>query len=105
MSISFNLRPARQNLLSFVNIVSVAISLRCNAFIAVMQSAKLRNLNDSPATHYLPRNWTLLAQSQMRSGFMIVAEVVSQYPLQMFAGEAAEECGRRCARIWRCRPF
>jgi hypothetical protein len=49
-----------------------------------MQSAKLRNLNDSPATHYLPRNGTSLAQSQMRSRLMIVAEV-SQYPLQMFA--------------------
>jgi len=31
--------------LSFANTVSVAISLRCNAFIAVMQFAKLRNLN------------------------------------------------------------
>src|SRR5215472_6593335 len=48
-----------------------------------MQSTycKLRNFDDSPSTRYRPRNWALLSQSQMGSGFMIVAAIIFQRPL------------------------
>jgi len=44
------------------------MSLRCNAFITVMETAQLRDCCDPADTGDLPREWTLFAEPQMRSG-------------------------------------
>ena len=68
-------RPSGQLLLSFAKNASADMSLRGNAFITVMQTAELRDLDDSSHTRYLPRNRTLLAEAQMGPRSMVVTEI------------------------------
>ena len=44
-------------------IASADMSLRCNAFVAVMQTAQLRDLDEPSDTRDLPRKWTLLVNN------------------------------------------
>ena len=56
---------------------SAAMSLRCNAFITVMEAAHLWDCDDPADAGDLPRKWTLLGESQMGSGPMVVTEIGS----------------------------
>src|SRR5262249_16893121 len=58
---------------SFAKIASVAMSLRCDAFITVMKT-ELRDCDNLADTRDLPREWTLLVEPQMGSGPMVVTE-------------------------------
>jgi hypothetical protein len=49
--------------LSFAKNASAGIASRCNAFITVMQAAKVRNLDDPSDTRDLPSVRTLLVES------------------------------------------
>ena len=69
--------------LSFAKIASATMSLRCNAFITVMETAQLRDCDDPADTRDLPREWTLLVEPQMGPGPMVVTEIRSQGSLQM----------------------
>jgi hypothetical protein len=69
--------------LSLAKTASAAMSLRCNAFITVMETAQLRDCDDPADTGDLPREWTLFVEPQMGSGPMIVTEIPSQGSLQM----------------------
>src|SRR5215831_15854964 len=70
-------------MLSFAKTASSAMSLRCHAFITVMQTAELRDCDDPADTRDLPRERTLLVEPQMGPGPMVVTEIRSQGPLQM----------------------
>ena len=59
------------------------MSLRDNAFITVMQTGELRDLDDPSHTRYLPRNRTLLAEAQMGPRSVVVSEIRSQGSLEM----------------------
>ena len=72
-------------LLSFAKIAYGDISLRCNAFITVMQAAELWDLNDPSDTRDLPRKGTLLVEPQMRPRPVVVSEIRSQGSPQMVA--------------------
>ena len=61
---------------SFAKIASADVSLRCNAFITVMEDAQLWDLNDPSDPRDLPRKWTLLVEPQMRSRPVVVSEIV-----------------------------
>jgi hypothetical protein len=50
--------------LSFAKNASADMSLRGNAFITVMQTAELRDLDDPADTGDLPRNRTMLVEAQ-----------------------------------------
>jgi|SRR5579863_6097580 len=63
--------------LCFAKNASADMSLRGNAFITVMQTAELRDLNDPADTRDLPRNWTLLVEAQMDPRPMVVSEIPS----------------------------
>jgi hypothetical protein len=52
-----------REMLSFAKNAFAGIALRCNAFITVMQAAKVRNLDDPSDTRDLPCMWTLLVES------------------------------------------
>src|SRR5215472_14064438 len=69
--------------LSFAKTASAAMSLRCNAFITVMETAQLRDCEDPADARNLSREWTLLVEPQMGSGPMVVTEIPSQDTLQM----------------------
>jgi hypothetical protein len=49
--------------LSFAKNASAGIVLRRNAFITVVQAAKVRDLDDRSDTRDLPNMWTLLVES------------------------------------------
>jgi len=49
--------------LSFAKNASAGISLRCRAFVAVMQAAEVRNLDDRSDARDLPNMRTLLVES------------------------------------------
>ena len=63
--------------LSFAKTPSAAMSLRCDAFITVMEAAHLWDCDDPADAGDLPRKWTLLVESQMGSGPMVVTEIGS----------------------------
>ena len=69
--------------LSFAKIAYGDISLRCNAFVTVMQAAELWDLNDPSDTRDLPRKGTLLGQPQMRPRPVVISEIRSQGSPQM----------------------
>jgi hypothetical protein len=49
--------------LSFARNASADMSLGSNAFITVMQTAQVRDLDDASDTRYLPRNGTLFVEA------------------------------------------
>ena len=49
--------------LSLAKNASAGIALRCRAFVAVMQAAEVRNLDDRSDTRDLPNMRTLLVES------------------------------------------
>ena len=51
--------------LSIAKTASAAMSLRCRAFITVMETAQMRNGDDPADARNLPRVWTLLVEPQM----------------------------------------
>ena len=59
----------------FAKNASANISLRRNAFIAVMQAGELRNLDDPSHTQDWPRKWTLLVQAQMGPRSVVISEI------------------------------
>src|SRR5690349_9945118 len=59
------------------------MSLRCSAFITLMQTPELRDLDDLSHTRDLPRKRTLLVQPQMGPRFVVVSEIPSQGCLEM----------------------
>jgi hypothetical protein len=67
----------------FARNASVAISLCCSAFITVMQTAELRDCDDSSDNRDLARQWGLLVECQMGPRSVIVTKIRSQCPLQM----------------------
>ncbi len=69
--------------LSFAKTASAAMSLRCNAFVTVMKTAELRDCDNSADTRDPPRERTLLVETQMGSGRMVVTEIRGQGSLQM----------------------
>jgi glycosyltransferase involved in cell wall biosynthesis len=69
--------------LSFAKIAYGQISLRCNAFVTVMQPAELWDLNDPSDTRDLPRKGTLLGEPQMRPRPVVISEIRSQGSPQM----------------------
>ena len=73
----------RSPILSFAKNASADMSLRGNAFITVMQTAELRDLDDPADTRDLPRNWTLLVEAQMGPRSVVVSEIRSQGCLEM----------------------
>jgi len=44
------------------------MSLRCSAFVTVMETAELRDCDDPADTRDRPREWTLLVEPQMGPG-------------------------------------
>ena len=62
---------------------SADMSLRCIAFITVMQTAELWDLDDPADTRDLPRNRTLLVEAQMGPRFVVVSEIRSQGSLEV----------------------
>jgi len=70
--------------LSIAKTASAAMSLRCHAFITVMETAQMRNGDDPADARNLPRVWTLVVEPQMGPGRVVVTEIPSQGPLQMF---------------------
>ena len=70
ISAFYSLSPAQGaaescTVLSFAQITSAAMSLRCNVFVTVMKTAELRDCDDPADTRDLPREGTLLVQPQM----------------------------------------
>jgi hypothetical protein len=65
--------------LSFAKNASADMSLRGNAFITVMQTAGLRDLDDRADTRDLSRNRTLLVEAQM--GPRSVVQPVNSTPI------------------------
>ena len=59
------------------------MSLGGNAFISMMQTAELRDLDDLSGTRDLPRKWTLLIEAQMCPRLVVVSEIRSQRSLEM----------------------
>ena len=69
--------------LSIAKNASADMSLRGNAFITVMQTAELWDLDDPADTRDLPRNRTLLVEAQMGPRSVVVSEIRSQGSLEM----------------------
>lgn len=69
--------------LSFAKIASGNMSLGCNAFITMMQTAELRNLKYPSDPRDLPRKWALFVEPQMRPRPVVVSEIRSQGSPQM----------------------
>ena len=61
--------------LTFAKNASAGMSLRCNAFITVMETAELRDLDDFSDTRHRSRKWALLVQSQVGPRPMVVDEI------------------------------
>jgi hypothetical protein len=59
------------------------MSLRCNAFITVMETAQLRDRDDPADARNLSRNRTLLVEAQMGPGPVVVNEIRSQDSLKV----------------------
>ena len=57
------MQAARLSHLSFAKIASAGMALRWRAFVAVMQAAKVRNLDDPSDTRDLANMRTLLVES------------------------------------------
>jgi hypothetical protein len=75
--------PVIVTTLSFAKNASADMSLRGNAFITVMQTAELRDLDDPADTRDLPRHRTLLVEAQMGPRSVVVSEIRSQGSLEM----------------------
>ena len=73
----------RAPMVSFAKIASGNMSLGCNAFITMMQTAELRNLKYPSDPRDLPRKWALFVEPQMRTRPMVVSEIRSQGSPQM----------------------
>lgn len=58
-------------------------SLRGNAFITMVETAELGDLDDSPHTQGRARKWTLLVETQMGLRSVVVREMRIQGPLEM----------------------
>ena len=69
--------------LSFAKNQSGQKLLCCNAFISVMEAAELWNGDNLSNIQHLSRKRTLLAQAQVSSRFMVVAEVRRQRSLEV----------------------
>ena len=69
--------------LSFAKNASGSFALCCNAFITVMQTAKMRDLDDPTDARDLPSIRTLLVQPQMSPGPMVVGKIATESPLEM----------------------
>src|SRR5215831_20953865 len=54
-----------------------------HALITVMKTAELRDGDDSALAGRPPRQWTLLLERPMGTGFMVVAEIQTQDSFQM----------------------
>ena len=72
-----------RNSLSFAKIVSGSMSLGCNAFITMMQTAELRNLKYPSDRRVLPRKCALFVEPQMRPRPVVGSEIRSQGSPQM----------------------
>ena len=80
---TLQLEKTEAEYLSFAKNASAGMSLRGNAFITVMQTAELRDLDDPADTRDLPRNRTLLVEAQMGPRSVVVSEIRSQGSLEM----------------------
>jgi hypothetical protein len=63
LALAASTTQAQLNRLSFAKNASAGIALRCRAFVAVMQAAEVRNLDDRSDARDLPTMRTLLVES------------------------------------------
>lgn len=69
--------------LSFAKTTSAFMWLRCNAFITMMETAKLWDVDDVSDTRHRSRTGALLVQSQRGPGLMVGVEIRSERPLEI----------------------
>ena len=73
-----NVQATRQSLhLSFAITTSGGIGLGCEPLVTVMETTDLRDFDDPSCPRYLPRKRTLLSESEVSSGGVIIAKVQS----------------------------